>query len=47
MMVFYRVYVVALVEVEPSLHADTLAALQLPKHQLACVTLNYTHTNTQ
>lgn len=30
----YRVYVVALVEMESPLHADTLTAQQLPKHQL-------------
>lgn len=36
----YRVYAVALVEVEASFHADAFAALQLPKHQLTCVALN-------
>ena len=38
-------YVVTLVEVEPPLHADTLAAMQLPEHQLTGVPLHCTaHT---
>lgn len=40
--VAYRVYVVALVEVESPLHADTLTALQLPEHQLTGMALHCT-----
>lgn len=38
----YRLYVVTLVEMESPLHTDTLAAIQLAKHQLPCMALHCT-----
>lgn len=36
----YRVYVIALIEVEPPLHTDTLNALQPAKHQPTSMALH-------